>query len=140
LDGRGFSGVRLFVSGGIDEETIRELNRYADAYGVGTALSNAPVVDFALDIVEVDGEPRAKRGKLSGRKHLWSCPECGNRGIAPSAARLGHCPRCGHRVRDLLEAWLTPGKRRRESPSAREVRDHAVAEIEAAPDPFAGAG
>src|SRR5205823_11587035 len=31
LDGRGFSGVRLFVSGGIDEDRIRELNRYADA-------------------------------------------------------------------------------------------------------------
>jgi nicotinate phosphoribosyltransferase len=136
LDERGFSGVRLFVSGGIDEYHIVELNRYADAYGVGTAISNAPVIDFALDIVEVAGEPRAKRGKLSGRKHLWACPECGNRGIAPWTARLGDCPRCGHRVRSLLETQQAPGRKRRGQPSAREVRSHTLDQIARLPDPF----
>ncbi len=136
LDERGFSGVRIFVSGGIDEFQVLELNRYADAYGIGTAISNAPVIDFALDIVEVEGEPRAKRGKLSGRKHLWGCPECGNRGIAPASARLGDCPRCGHRVRSLLERELTPGRRRRPAPRAREVRARTLEELARLPDPF----
>jgi nicotinate phosphoribosyltransferase len=140
LDQRGFASVQIFVSGGLDEEEVLRLNRYADAYGIGTAISSAPVVDFALDIVEVEGEPRSKRGKLSGRKHLWRCPECGNRGIAPWAAKLGDCPRCGHRVRSLHEAMLTSGKRNRPRPlSAQQVREHAVSEIMSAPDPFSTA-
>ncbi|SRR6266705_1832872 len=136
LDERGFAKVKLFISGGIDERRIIELNRYADAYGVGAAISNAPVVDFSLDIVEVGGEARSKRGKLSGRKHLWGCPECGSRGIASGTARLGDCPRCGHRVRSLLDAHLVVGKRRRAGPTAREVRDRTLDEISALPDPF----
>jgi nicotinate phosphoribosyltransferase len=137
LDERGYSNVDIFISGGIDEERILQLNRYADAYGVGTWISNAPVVDFALDIVEVDGEARSKRGKLSGRKHLWRCPECGNRGIAPWITKLGDCPRCGHRVRSLLETYVEPrrGRRRREG-SAAAIREHALAEVADAPDPF----
>jgi nicotinate phosphoribosyltransferase len=136
LDERGYSNVQIFVSGGIDERRILELNPVADAYGVGTAISNAPVVDFALDIVEVDGKPRAKRGKLSGRKHLWECPECGNRGVSPWSARLGHCPRCGHRVHELLENWIIRGKRKRGYPSPSRIRERTLEQISAAPDPF----
>lgn len=136
LDERGFSDVQIFVSGGIDDHRILELNTFADAYGVGTSISNAPVVDFALDIVEVDGKPRAKRGKLSGRKHLWECPECGNRGVSPWSARLGHCPRCGHRVHELLESWISKGRRRRGYPSAHVIRERSLAQIAAAPNPF----
>ena len=140
LDAAGFPDVQLFVSGGIGEAQMAELNRYVDAYGVGTSISNAPVVDFALDIVEVEGRPRSKRGKLSGRKHLWTCPECGNRGIAPWAHRLGHCPRCGHRVRSMIETWLSQGKRKKRSPPARVVREYALEQIALAPNPFGHSG
>jgi nicotinate phosphoribosyltransferase len=136
LDARGFGNVKIFVSGGIDEHRILELNRFVDAYGVGTSISNAPVIDFALDIVEVEQRPRAKRGKLSGRKHLWECPECGDRGIAPWSARLGHCPRCGHRVRDLMDTWIAKGKRKRGYPSAGDVRERTLEQISRSPDPF----
>jgi len=137
LDQKGFADVDIFVSGGIDEDRIFEVNRYADAYGIGTWLSDAPVVDFALDIVEVDGEPRSKRGKLSGRKNLWRCPECGNRGIAPWATKLGSCPRCGHRVRSLLQSVLVEGKiKAGTTRSAQQIRSHTLSEIAAAPDPF----
>ncbi|MGH2573426.1 MAG: nicotinate phosphoribosyltransferase [Actinomycetota bacterium] len=135
LDERGFNGVKLFASGGIDEAKILELNRFADAYGVGTSISNAAVVDFALDIVEVAGKARAKRGKLSGRKLLWECRECLNRGIAP-ARRLGHCPRCGHRVRSLLETFISKGRRRGRAPSAHDLRELALQQLAGAPDPF----
>jgi nicotinate phosphoribosyltransferase len=136
LDQRGFGHVNLFVSGGLDEWQIVKLNPFADAYGVGTHISNAPVLDLSLDIVEVDGQPRAKRGKLSGRKALWRCPECGNRGISPWARRSGHCPQCGHRLRSLLESVISGGKVRA-SPSIRSVRDHALREVASAPNPFA---
>jgi nicotinate phosphoribosyltransferase len=137
LDERGFSDVKIFVSGGIDEEKILSLNRYADAYGVGTSISNAPVVDFAFDLVEVEGEARAKRGKLSGRKHLWGCPNCGERGIAPASSKLGSCPRCSHRVKSLLEQPIAAGQRKGRVRTAQEVREHALREVGTVPDPFA---
>lgn len=137
LDQAGFPHVRIFVSGGIDEVSIQQLNRYAGAYGVGTAVSNAPVIDFSLDIVEMDGTPHAKRGKLSGRKHLWRCETCGNRGIAPAAARLGDCPRCGHRVQEMLRPMLKAGVRPGPYPGPEEIRARALTEVGAAPDPFA---
>lgn len=70
LDLRGFGHVKLLASGGLDEKEIRRLNPATDAYGVGTSLANAPVLDFAMDLVEVDHEPLAKKGKRSGRKQL----------------------------------------------------------------------
>ena len=77
MDLRGFSHGKLFVSGGLEEEEILRLNPVADAYGVGTSISNAPVMNFAMDIVEVDGVPLAKRGKMSGRKAVYRCAGCG---------------------------------------------------------------
>jgi nicotinate phosphoribosyltransferase len=50
----------------------------ADGFGVGGYVSNADPVDFALDIVEVDGEPAAKRGKLSGAKGVYRTPDGGH--------------------------------------------------------------
>jgi nicotinate phosphoribosyltransferase len=136
LDAEGYANVKIFVSGGLDEETIRRLNRYADAYGVGTWISGAPVVDFSMDIVEVAGSPRAKRGKLSGRKHLWGCDQCGSRGIAPGTTKLGHCPACGARVRSLLEGVLPGGRGGPRRVPAGEIRAFAMEEVNASRDPF----
>jgi nicotinate phosphoribosyltransferase len=86
LNLRGFQQVKLFVSGGIDENKILELNPVADAYGVGTYISNAAVSDFALDIVEAAGQPLAKRGKKSGRKMVLRCPECFKSCVVPATA------------------------------------------------------
>ena len=45
-----------------------------DGYGVGTSIANAPVLSFALDIMEIEGRPMAKRGKRSGAKQVWRVP------------------------------------------------------------------
>lgn len=74
LDIRGFTNVRIFVSGGIDEEEIIELRNVVDGFGVGTCVANARTIDFALDIVEREGTPCAKRGKLGGRKQVYRKP------------------------------------------------------------------
>ena len=71
LDVRGHEGVDIFVSGGLTPDRIRELRDLADGFGVGSHVTNADPVDFALDIVTVDGEPAAKRGKLSGKKQVY---------------------------------------------------------------------
>jgi len=83
LDARGHEDVGIFASGGIDPETMRELRDVADGFGVGGYVSNADPVDFALDIVEVEGEPAAKRGKLDGKKQVYRT-EDGDHHIAPA--------------------------------------------------------
>jgi nicotinate phosphoribosyltransferase len=87
LNRAGFSHVKIFASGGIDADDILELNPLCDAYGVGGAIAAAPMIDFSLDIVEVDGEPRAKRGKWSGRKRLLEL-KGGSHKILPAETEL----------------------------------------------------
>jgi len=71
LDVRGHDDVDVFVSGGLGPEELRALRGVADGFGVGSAITDADPVDFALDIVAVDGDPVAKRGKLAGVKQAY---------------------------------------------------------------------
>jgi len=85
LDRNGFEHVKIFASGGIDVEYILHLNPVCDAYGVGGAIADAPMVDYSLDIVEVGGEDRSKRGKRGGRKRLLQLKD-GRRIILPETS------------------------------------------------------
>ncbi|NPV52971.1 MAG: nicotinate phosphoribosyltransferase [Firmicutes bacterium] len=68
LDQAGFSHVKIFVSGGLTPDRIRELIQAgADAFGVGSFISQAPPIDMTLDLKEVNGVPIAKRGRIPGR-------------------------------------------------------------------------
>jgi nicotinate phosphoribosyltransferase len=71
LDQHGHEDVEIFCSGGITPDRIRELRDVADGFGVGSWVTNADPVDFGLDIVEVEGEPVAKRGRLPGKKGVY---------------------------------------------------------------------
>jgi nicotinate phosphoribosyltransferase len=65
LDGEGFEGVRIVVSGGFTVEKILEFEENevpVDAYGVGSSLIRGSN-DFTADIVMTDGEPSAKVGR-----------------------------------------------------------------------------
>ncbi|MFP4609088.1 MAG: nicotinate phosphoribosyltransferase [Candidatus Aenigmatarchaeota archaeon] len=69
--------TNIICSGGMDEYSIPSLKEAGvDAFGVGTSISNARTVNYAMDIVEKEGEPVAKRGKFSGKKQVYRCPEC----------------------------------------------------------------
>jgi nicotinate phosphoribosyltransferase len=127
LDLRGYRHVQLFVSGSMDEGSIQQLNPQANGYGVGTAISNAPCINFALDIVEVDGEARAKRGKKSGRKSMLRCAECGRRRVVPVGAE-SQCE-CGGAMDDLLQPLLEKGRPVRELPSPAEIREYALSQL-----------
>ena len=78
LDARGHEDVDVFVSGGLGPSELRELRDVADGFGVGGYISNADPVDFALDIVAVDGEAVSKRGKLSGIKSVYRTADGGH--------------------------------------------------------------
>jgi nicotinate phosphoribosyltransferase len=105
LERAGFDYVKIFASGGIDEDDILELNPYCDAYGVGGSIAAAPVVDFSLDIVEVNGEPRAKRGKWSGRKRLLELTD-GTHKIHPAEAEPP--PGAKDLLQPLSELYASP--------------------------------
>ena len=75
LDTHGHDDVDIFVSGGLGPTDLRDLRDVADGFGVGGYVSNADPVDFALDIVAVDGDPTAKRGKLPGVKQVYRTPD-----------------------------------------------------------------
>ncbi len=71
LDLRGHSNVQIFVSGGLDEDSVLQLRPFVDGFGVGTSIANAGTIDFSMDIVEIEGISIAKRGKMSGAKQVW---------------------------------------------------------------------
>ncbi len=71
LDIRGYKNVGIFVSGGIDEAEVLALRDIVAGFGVGTSVANARCIDFALDIVEKEGSPCAKRGKRGGKKQVY---------------------------------------------------------------------
>jgi len=79
LDARGYSGVQIFLSGGVTREDVIAYRDSVDAFGVGGAIANAPVIDFGMDIVEIEGMPKAKRGKRSGVKQVYMMPDGGHR-------------------------------------------------------------
>jgi nicotinate phosphoribosyltransferase len=132
LDLRGYRHVKIFVSGGIKEEDIPVLNPLVDAYGIGTSISNAPVIDYAMDIVEVEGKAIAKRSKWSGSKRVVKCKTCGQRSIIPYVQKDYKCS-CDNEVEDLLIPVLEDGKLLIEKESPSEIRKRALKETEGLP-------
>jgi nicotinate phosphoribosyltransferase len=132
LDMRGYKHIKFYVSGGIKEEDVPGLNPVVDGYGIGTSISNAPVVDYAMDIMEVEGKPQAKRGKWSGSKRVLRCPGCGKRKIVPND-KDKHVCLCGRRFEDILIPVLDKGKQiiKLEPPS--KLRKMALENIKALP-------
>jgi len=131
LDIRGFNHVKIFVSGGLNEENMRELSDAgAEAFGVGTALSNAPTIDFAMDIVEIDGRPCAKRGKMSGKKQVWRCPKCLVDLVLPFDKAQPKCPRCGRKAEPILKPLIKNGKIVAKLPKPSEIRRYVFKQFE----------
>mgnify|MGYP000041245656 CR=1 FL=1 len=78
LDAHGHDEVGIFASGGLGPAELRQLRDHVAGFGVGSYVSNADPVDFSLDIVEVEGEPAAKRGKLTGKKAVYRTADGGH--------------------------------------------------------------
>jgi nicotinate phosphoribosyltransferase len=126
LDLRGYSHVKILVSGGLDEAEIEDLGEVVDGFGVGTCLSNARVIDFAMDIVEVDGEPRAKRGKMSGEKKLLRCAGCHSDFVVPARSRARAECECGGKVENLSRNLIKAGRIMRKLPAPGDIRKRVL--------------
>jgi nicotinate phosphoribosyltransferase len=69
LDLAGFKKVKIFVSGGISVERIRqfiEAGAPVDGFGVGSYITGAKPLDITADLHEIAGKPIAKRGRIPG--------------------------------------------------------------------------
>src|SRR5713101_2740098 len=129
LDLRGHKDVKIFVSGSVNETSIPTLlEAGVDGFGVGTSLSIAPTIDFALDLVELECKPAAKRGKFGGRKDLVRCPKDGTYEIG---ART--CPICGTRIAAAYTKYLDHGRVSAPLPGLDAIRERALRESERAP-------
>ncbi|MGA8296427.1 MAG: nicotinate phosphoribosyltransferase [Acidimicrobiales bacterium] len=81
LDAAGLNSTRVFVSGGVDEHALERFvadHDPIDAAGIGVMLGvsyDAPTLDSAYKLVEIDGRPTMKlspeRVNLPGAKQLW---------------------------------------------------------------------
>jgi nicotinate phosphoribosyltransferase len=128
LDYRGFEHVKILASGGIDEYEILRLNPLVDGYGVGTSIANAPVLSFALDIVEIAGRPMAKRGKRSGAKQMWRLPGQVTNILLP-AHKPAPVGADGRPAEALLKPLVAGGRIVRDLPPPRAIRDYVLEQM-----------
>ncbi len=127
---RGFDKVKIIASGGLSDQNIAPLiEAGVDGFGVGTSVSNAPTIDFAMDIVEKEGRPVAKRGKLGGRKEVWRCPKCLVDIVEKSGPSTRTCPKCGGEVRLLLEPLIRKGRIVAKLPGVDDIRKKVLSEL-----------
>ena len=134
LDERGHSDVKIYVSGGLGEKDVLELVDEVDGFGIGSSISAAPPIDFAMDIVSINDEngewlPVAKRGKFSGRKMVLRCPKCYNCRIVRWEEKGKLCPECQQVMIPLLEKYIEAGKRIREKPTVNETREYIKSQL-----------
>ncbi|MGC8595979.1 MAG: nicotinate phosphoribosyltransferase [Candidatus Kryptoniota bacterium] len=123
LNLRGYRDVKILVSGGVDEFSIGQLRDVVDSFGVGTSISSAPVLDFALDIVEIEGKPIAKRGKLSGEKQVFRNKKTGEDIIGSRTDSYGR------KYIPLIKPVLEHGKKLFKQPTVKEIRDYVMQQL-----------
>ncbi|MCK5588088.1 MAG: nicotinate phosphoribosyltransferase [Candidatus Lokiarchaeota archaeon] len=128
LNIRGRQDVKLFASGGLDEYMVQKLVDVYDGFGIGTQVANAPVMDFALKIVEVDGKPMAKVGNYSGAKDVYRLKNEFRDLVVPKGKDIadGYEP--------LLHQVMKDGKVMKSYESVDESRERVLSRIKRLPD------
>ncbi|MEJ5293378.1 MAG: nicotinate phosphoribosyltransferase [Candidatus Methanosuratincola sp.] len=131
LDLRGYRHVKIYVSGGLNESSVSRLAAGpVDGFGVGTSVSNAPTIDFSLDLVEVEGKPISKRGKYGGRKQAWRCPRCHKWAVTPWGSPFGDCPSCRVPLEPMLRKVVEKGVPVAEVEPPNVIRERVLNELE----------
>jgi nicotinate phosphoribosyltransferase len=141
LDEAGLDYVRIFASGGLDEDELARLVSAAapiDAFGVGTRMTtsaDAPYLDIAYKLVRYDGRDVLK---LSAGKETWTGEKQVYRSLADDnfvgdliALRDEPLPE-GNSV-PLLEEVMREGRRASSHPSLMAVREHCAAQLRKLP-------
>jgi nicotinate phosphoribosyltransferase len=142
LDAGGLSDVRIFASGGLDEDSVaRMLHDGApiDGFGMGTSLttsSDVPSLDCVYKLQEYAGLARRKQstGKATwpGRKQVWRKLDaqgrmCGDVISIESDRQEGE---------PLLQLVMQRGRRTAPSPPLSEIRARSARELARLPEPL----
>ena len=128
LDVRGFEDVKIVVSGGLDEDNVSDLKNIVDAFGIGTAISGASVIDFSLDIVEIEGEKIAKRGKMSGAKKVLRCSNCFSDKVVLENIKASNykCDKCNSIYKEIFIDAIKDEKILYDFQSASDIRESVM--------------
>jgi len=142
LDAAGLRDVRIFASGGLDEDALAALLRAGapiDGFGIGTSLTTSadvPALDCAYKLQEYAGTPRRKRstGKATwpGRKQVW-------RRYGPDgrmSADVLSLESDAHAGEPLLHPVMQGGRRLAPSPALAAVRERAARDLSRLPEPL----
>ncbi|MCL4447039.1 MAG: nicotinate phosphoribosyltransferase [Thermoplasmatales archaeon] len=109
LDRRGKESVGIIVSGGIKEEDIESLKSAgASGFGIGTSISSAAAIDFAMDIVNIEGKDKTKKGKYSGNKNVFRCRKCHSYLVSTNLKEK--CPHDGSKMESMYQKVVDGGK------------------------------
>ncbi|MDR2866443.1 MAG: nicotinate phosphoribosyltransferase [Methanomassiliicoccaceae archaeon] len=128
LDSKGYRSVDIIASGGLDENSIRELmGSGVSGFGVGTSISNAPTLDISMDLVCKDGSSISKKGKFGGRKYTYRCPTCLSMDVSLSDKADMMCS-CGT-VMELIEVPLMRAGKRMHRRAPAEIREYVMAQL-----------
>ena len=151
LDRGGLREVTIFVSGGLDEDSLAAFARAdapIDGIGIGTSLttsSDAPAIDCAYKLQEYAGLPRRKRSAHKatwpGRKQVWRRYDASGTMAgdlvsheAPSPSSPARGGGSGGDGEPLIHPVMKNGRAMAPSPSLDEIRRHAKRELERLPE------
>lgn len=130
LERRGVD-VKIITSGGINEYIIPELRKAgADAFGVGTTISNASTIDYSMDIVEIEGNPSAKRGKFSNKKQAYRCPECFIYRVKQWDDEDVPVCECGRAMEPMLRKFMENGRILDSYPSPMKIKSNVIRQLQ----------
>jgi nicotinate phosphoribosyltransferase len=143
LDAGGFPGVKIFASGGLDEEAMSELLEAGapiDAFGVGTRMNvsaDAPYLDMAYKLVRYAGRDVLKLspGKVTwpGQKQVYRFRDPEGR-FAGDVLALREEPPPTRAADALLQTVMEGGRRTGDAPALADIRRRCAAQIAALPD------
>jgi nicotinate phosphoribosyltransferase len=145
LDRGGLREVTIFVSGGLDEDSLAAFARAGapiDGIGIGTSLTTSadvPSIDCVYKLQDYAGLPRRKRSEKKatwpGRKQVWRRYD-GDGKIAGDLLSLESSSSGGGAGAPLIHPVMKDGRRLAPSPPLDEIRRHARRELECLPEPL----
>jgi nicotinate phosphoribosyltransferase len=142
LDQGGLPDVRIFASGGLDEDSVARMLKAGapiDGFGLGTSLttsSDVPALDCVYKLQEYAGLPRRKRsvGKATwpGRKQVWRRYGADDR-MTGDVLSLETDQQAGE---PLIQLVMQGGRRVSAPPGLVESRARAARDLARLPEPL----
>jgi len=143
LDAGGLREVRIFASGGLDEDVLAALvaaGAPIDGFGIGTSLdvsADAPYLDCVYKLQEYAGEPRRKRSTdkatWPGRKQVYRRHDAAGTMLEDVVSLEDDA----HEGEPLLEPVMREGRRLGAAPDLGAIRERTARALAALPPALA---